>query len=150
MSLRVGFVGAGQMARNHLRALGRDVDSFDPSKFSITGPLIRGDADANLFPSDDVQASDDVGFETKVVYTLDPKWSFHEVFPPEYSCFTGWFIPGDGGGSGNGGFGGNSGGAGESGQHGTNGGPGGRGGTGGHVTAFVTIVSTSPPSSSSI
>ncbi|MEP6860089.1 MAG: hypothetical protein ABJE66_05680 [Deltaproteobacteria bacterium] len=125
-----------------LRALGRDVDSFDPAKFSITGPLIRGDADANLFPSDDVQASDDTGFETKVVYTLDPRWTFHEVFKPEYSCFTGWFTPGDNGPGGNGGFTGNSGGQGENGEHGSNGGPGGRGGSGGHITAYVTIVST--------
>lgn len=125
-----------------MRALGRDVDSFDPSKFSITGPLIRGDADANLFPSDDVQASDETGFETKVVYTLDPKWTFHEVFKPEYSCFTGWFTPGDNGNGGNGGFNGNGGNQGENGEHGTNGGPGGRGGNGGHITAYVTIVST--------
>ncbi|MEO6772508.1 MAG: hypothetical protein ABI467_05725 [Kofleriaceae bacterium] len=125
-----------------LRALGRDVDSLDPSKFSITGPLLRGDADANLIPSDDVQASDDAGFEAKVVYTLEPRWSFHEVFKPEYSCFSGWVIPGDGGAGGSGGYSGSSGSPGESGQHGSNGGPGARGGTGGHVTAYVTIVST--------
>src|SRR6201999_2827799 len=89
-----------------------------------------------------VQASDDIGFETKVVYTLDPKWTFHEVFKPEYSCFTGWFTPGENGPGGNGGFNGNSGGQGENGEHGTNGGPGGRGGSGGHITAYVTIVAT--------
>jgi len=125
-----------------MRALGRDVDSFDPSKFSISGPLIRGDADANLFPSEDVQASDETGFEAKVVYTLDPKWTFHEVWKPEYSCFTGWFTPGDTGNGGNGGFNGNGGGQGENGEHATNGGAGGRGGSGGHITAYVTIVST--------
>ena len=125
-----------------MRALGRDVDSFDPSKFSITGPLIRGNAEAHLFPSDDVQASDETGFETNVVYTLDPKWTFHEVFKPEYSCFTGSYAPGENGNGGNGGFNGNGGNQGENGEHGTNGGPGGRGGNGGHITAYVTIVST--------
>jgi len=125
-----------------LRSLGNDVDSFDPSKFSITGPLIRGDAKANLFPSEDVQASDETGFETKVVYTLDPKWSFNEVFKPEYSCFTGWFIAGDGGGAGNNANGGYNGNTGENGTPGGNGANGGRGGQAGKVTAYVTIVST--------
>jgi len=125
-----------------MRSLGNDVDSFAPSTFSITGPLIRGDAQANLFPDADVQKSIESGFETKVVYTLDPKWTFNEVFKPEYSCFTGWGENGGGGGGGSSGGGGYNGDAGRNGSPGSNGGHGEQGGGGGRVTAYVTVVST--------
>ena len=125
-----------------LRSLGNDVDSFSAASYSITGPLIRGDAQANLFPDPDVQKSIESGFETKVVYTLDPKWTFHEVWKPEYSCFTGWGVNGEGGGQGNSGGGGYHGDPGRNGSSGQPGGHGEQGGPGGRVTAYVTIVST--------
>ena len=125
-----------------LRSLGNDVDSFSAANYSITGPLIRGDAAANLFPDADVQKSIESGFETKVVYTLDPKWTFHEVFKPEYSCFTGWGVNGEGGNQGNSGGGGYQGDSGRNGSSGESGGHGGQGSAGGRVSAYVTIVST--------
>ncbi len=125
-----------------LRGLGTDVDAFDPATFSVTGPLLRGDAKGSLFPDADVQKSLEAGFAAKVVYTLDPKWEFHEVWPPEYSCFTGTGSSGFAGNAGNSGSSGYSGGAGANGSSGGEGGRGGPGGDGGRITAYVTIVST--------
>ena len=82
-----------------LRSLGNDVDSFAPSSVLDHRPADpRRRRRRICFPIRDVQKSIESGFETKVVYTLDPKWTFHEVFKPEYSCFTGWGVNGDGGG----------------------------------------------------
>lgn len=124
------------------RSIGRDVDSLAPSSFSVSGPLVRGDADANLLPDPDVLKSVETGFSATIVYTPIPTFSFSETFPPEYSCYTGWYNDGSFGNAGFDGRSGDSGGEGQSGAHGEHGRPGGRGGSGGRVTAYVTIVST--------
>jgi hypothetical protein len=124
------------------RSIGSDVDSLPPSGFQVTGPLIKGDANAHLFPSADVLASVDSGFEATIVYTPEPRFTFHQVFPPEYSCYVGWYSDGGTGNTGNWGNGGNNGDVGQHGTHGENGGTGGRGSNGGRVTAYVTIVGT--------
>ncbi len=124
------------------RSLGSDVDSLQPEAFSIKGPLIRGDAQAHLFPDPDVLKSVETGFETDIVYRPQPRFHFHEVFPPEYSCYTGWAQEGGGGGGGASGYGGSGGGQGRDGGHGEPGGRGGRGENGGRITVYVTVVST--------
>jgi hypothetical protein len=125
------------------RSIGSDVDSLPPNAFDVKGPLVRGDANAHLFPSADVLASVETGFEATVVYTPDPqRFTFHEMFPPEYSCYTGWYSDGGQGNSGSSGFSGNSGNVGQHGTHGESGGTGGRGQNGGRVVAYVTIVGT--------
>lgn len=125
-----------------MRSLGSDVDSLDPAAFSVTGPLIRGDSKASLFPDPNLTNSIETGFEATVVYTPEPRFTFHETWKPEYSCFHGVAENGGGGGQGS------SGGYGESGSQGRNGGPGGHGERGGNGTnggvikARVTLVST--------
>ncbi len=125
-----------------LRGIGSDVDAFDASTFSVTGPLLRGDAKGTLYPDGDVQKSIETGFTAKVVYTLEPKWEFHETWQPEYSCFTGSGLSGSPGSSGNSGATGYAGGQGANGSPGGEGGRGTQGGDGGRLTAYVTIVST--------
>ncbi|CAN5392423.1 hypothetical protein BH11MYX1_BH11MYX1_32120 [soil metagenome] len=129
-------------SRPVLRGLGRDVDAFDASTFSVTGPLIRADATGTLYPDGDVQKSLETGFAAKVVYTLAPTWEFHETWQPEYSCFTGSGLSGSPGSSGSSGSSGASGGQGANGTAGGEGGRGTQGGDGGRLTAYVTIVST--------
>jgi hypothetical protein len=124
------------------RSIGSDVDSLPPNGFDVKGPLLRGDANAHLFPSADVLASVESGFDATIVYTPEPRFTFQENFPPEYSCYTGWYSDGSMGSSGSSGFSGSSGGAGQHGGHGENGGTGNRGGNGGRVVAYVTIVGT--------
>jgi len=124
------------------RSIGNDVDSLPPNGFDVKGPLLRGDANAHLFPSADVLASVETGFEATIVYTPEPQFTFHETFPPEYSCYTGWYSDGAMGSSGSSGFSGSSGSVGQHGEHGENGGTGGRGSNGGRVVAYVTIVGT--------
>jgi len=124
------------------RSIGSDVDSLPPSGFQVTGPLIKGNEEAHLFPNADVLASADSGFEATIVYTPEPRFTFHQVFPPEYSCYTGWYEDGGMGQRGFDGNGGNNGDTGHHGDHGENGANGGRGTNGGRVTAYVTIVGT--------
>ena len=124
------------------RTLGTDTDSLDPSKFKVTGPLIKGDDKAHLHPDPDVLKSVESGFDATIVYTLDPKFTFRMNFQPEYSCYLGWFADGTVGGSG---LNGDPGGDVDIGQHGGRGGdgtPGDPGGTGQRITASVTMVST--------
>lgn len=125
-----------------LRGLGRDVDSFDAATFSVTGPLLRGDARGTLYPDADVQKSLESGFAAKVVYTLDPRWELHETWPPEYSCFSGSGTSASPGGSGRAGSSGASGGQGANGSPGGEGGRGTPGGEGGRLTVYVTVVAT--------
>ena len=125
------------------RTIGFDVDSLQSTDFTVTGPFIKGDEKAHLFPEADVRKTIDSGFDATIVYKPDPtKWTFKLNFPPEYSCYAGWYEDGRGGGGGNyGGDGGNNG----DGTDGTDGGPGGQGtegGQGGKITAYVTIVAT--------
>ncbi|MFT3692625.1 MAG: hypothetical protein QM831_05760 [Kofleriaceae bacterium] len=125
-----------------MRSLGSDVDSLDPQTFSVTGPLIRGDAKAQLFPDANLQSSIETGFEATVVYTPNPQFTFHETWKPEYSCFHG---VGENGGGGSEGFSGGSGYGGDQGRNGSSGGNGEHGGngqSGGHIQARVTMVST--------
>lgn len=125
-----------------LRSLGADVDSFAPAAFEIKGPLVTGDEEAHLHPHPDVLKSIEDGFVLDVTYKPEPKFSFHQMFPPEYSCFTGSSVAGAEGAMGQGGNGGVSGSTGESGSPAGNGGPGARGGNGGRLEVFVTVVST--------
>ena len=125
-----------------LRGLGRDVDAFDPATFSVSGPLIRGDAKGTLYPDGDVQKSLETGFAAKIVYTLDPTWELHATWQPEYSCFTGSATSGIPGSAGGFGFPSAAGGQGANGTAGGEGGRGAHGGDGGRITAYVTIVST--------
>lgn len=76
-----------------LRSLGNDVDSLDPASFAISGPLLTGDAEAHLHPDGDVLKSIEDGFIIDVKYKPEPRFTFHETFPPEYSCFTGSYAP---------------------------------------------------------
>jgi hypothetical protein len=125
------------------RNIGTDVDSLHASDFQVVGALVKGDDKARLFPDPDVKKSIEGGFDATVVYKPDPaKWTFKLNFPPEYSCYGGWFDDGGmGGGGGPGGDGGNNGPA-TDGTNGGNGGPGLQGNQGGKITAFVTVVST--------
>ena len=125
------------------RAIGMGEDSLQPSDFVVTGTAIKGDENAHLFPDPDVRKTIATGYDATIVYKPDPaKWTFKLNFPPEYSCYSGWFEDGKSGGAGNyGGDGGNNG----DGTDGTDGGPGGggyEGGQGGKITAYVTIVAT--------
>jgi hypothetical protein len=135
---RVQWPGAKEVNRN----IGSDVDSLAPASFEITGPLIKGDAEAHLHPNADVLASVESGFRTHVVYTPQRKYTFDVEFPPEYSCFKGyWNNGGEGRGGQDGGYGGD-GDWGQSGGQGGNGTPGEAGGAGGRVVAYVTFAST--------
>jgi hypothetical protein len=125
-----------------LRSLGNDVDSLDPASFVISGPLLTGDAEAHLHPDGDVLKSIEDGFVIDVKYKPEPRFAFHQMFPPEYSCFTGSYAPGATGDGGNGGQNGASGNDGDNGEPGGPGGDGGRGGDGGTIQAYVTIVAT--------
>ena len=125
-----------------LRSLGSDVDSLDPKDFAISGPLLTGDAQAHLHPDPDVLKSIESGFEIDVAYRPQPRFTFHQTFPPEYSCFTGTYAAGGTGGMGQGGDGGANGGTGEDGGRGGDGGPGEDGGNGGRIEAYVTVVAT--------
>jgi hypothetical protein len=125
------------------RTIGADVDDLQPSDFQVTAALVRGDEKAHLFPDADVKKSLEGGFDATVVYKPDPsKWTFKLNFPPEYSCYGGWFDDGGmGRGGDNGGDGGNNGPA-TDGTPGGDGLPGNTGNPGGKITAFVTIVAT--------
>lgn len=124
------------------RNIGSDVDSLQPTSFQVSGPLVKGDANAHLHPSADVLASVETGFRAKIVYAPLPKFTFDVEFPPEYTCFTGFWdngTPGRAGLTGSGGANGDWGQNGGPAGHGTEGGFAGRGG---RVSAFVTIVRT--------
>jgi hypothetical protein len=124
------------------RSIGADTDSLQPSDFVVTGPLLKGDANAHLFPDADVLKSVESGFQAKVVYKPNPKFSFQETFPPEYSCYTGWYDDGAFGSAGRDGAGGGNSGNGTPGTNGAPGNPGEVGKPGGRIAATVTIVST--------
>jgi hypothetical protein len=124
------------------RFIGNDVDSFAPSSFKVQGPLIKGDAEAHLHPSGDVLASIETGFEMRVDYTIDSRFSWTKVVRPEYSCFGSYSVAGAQGADGYSGQGGNNGDIGQSGTPGDHGQPGGRGNDGGRITALVTVVAT--------
>jgi hypothetical protein len=125
------------------RTLGSDVDSLDPASFQIQGTLLKGDQNAHLFPDADVVKSIESGFVIDVTYAPQPtKFHFHEMFPPEYSCFDGWAENAGMGGGGGGGNGGNNGDIGHNGGHGDSGGQGEHGPNGGKITAYITVVST--------
>lgn len=125
------------------RFIGNDVDSFAPATFSVKGPLVHGDENAHLHPSNDVAASAEVGFEMEVVYTVEPdRFRWKKVIRPEYSCFQNYSLSGA---AGNTGDTGESPGASDIGQHGNpagHGGQGYRGGDASPIVAFVTVVST--------
>jgi hypothetical protein len=124
------------------RTLGSDVDSLDPANFKITGPLLTSDKQAHVIPSGDVLASVETGFETDIVYTPESRFSFHQSFPPEYGCFTGWSERGESGGNGGTGGAGSGGDYGQSGLGGGQGDPGNPGAPGRRIQASVTVVST--------
>lgn len=135
---KVQWPGSRPVDRN----IGRDVDSLQPTDFQISGPLVSGTAEAHLLASGDMLASANVGFEVDIVYKPIPKFRFHELWTPEYSCFHG---VSDNGGQGQGGNDGGYGGDADLGQPGGDGGnatPGLSGGHGGRVTAYVTYVTT--------
>jgi hypothetical protein len=135
---KVQWPGSAPVART----LGTDTDSLDPSKFQVTGSLIKGDKNAHLHPDADVLKSVESGFDAKIVYTLDPKFTFKLNFQPEYSCYLGWFADGTVGGAGLNGDGGGNGDVGQHGGRGGDGTAGDPGATGGRITASVTMVST--------
>jgi hypothetical protein len=124
------------------RTIGKDVDSLAPASFSITGSLVRGDADAHLIPDADIMKSVQAGFVVDITYTPHPAFKFHETFKPEYSCFSTFKVSGEGGGAGEEGDSGSSGSKASDGKPGKNGRNGGKGETAGKVEAFVTEVST--------
>jgi hypothetical protein len=125
------------------RTIGKDVDSLAPASFSVTGALVRGDAEAHLIPDADIMKSVEAGFIVDITYTPQPSYRFHETFKPEYSCFTTFTVSGDQGPGGSGGSHGDSQYTkGANGKPGGNGHNGGQGQPGGKVEAFVTEVST--------
>jgi hypothetical protein len=124
------------------RTIGKDVDSLAPAAFSITGSLVRGDADAHLIPDGDILKSVQAGFVVDITYTPRPTFKFHETFKPEYSCFSTYKTSGDAGGGGEEGDSGSSGSKASDGKPGKNGRNGGKGVTAGKIEAFVTEVST--------
>ena len=125
------------------RTIGKDVDSLQPAAFSITGVLVRGDAEAHLIPDADIMKSVQAGFVVDITYTPQPSYKFHETFKPEYSCFSTFAVSGDAGGAGeDGGGGGTSNTKGVDGKPGRNGHNGGKGQSAGKVEAYVTEVST--------
>jgi hypothetical protein len=124
------------------RTIGNEPDSLHPSAFSVQGALVKGDINAHLFPDPDVLKSVENGFDATIIYTPEPRFTFKLSFPPEYSCFNGFFDGGAGGGGGTGGDSGEIGDVGIDGRDGDPGGDGGHGGNGGRVTAYVTLVKT--------
>jgi hypothetical protein len=124
------------------RSLGNDIDSLNPADFAIGGPLVEGDPRAHLHPDPDVLKSIESGFVVDVAYRPQPRFQFHQMFPPEYSCYQGSSIAGRDGNSGQGGNGGASGDTGQDGGPAGNGGPGEPGENGGRLRVYVTVVST--------
>lgn len=124
------------------RTIGKDVDSLAPAAFSVTGPLVRGDSEAHLMPDADIMKSVEAGFVVDITYAPQPSYKFHETWKPEYSCFDGLSVTGEGGGGGEDGNSGHSGSKAADGASGTNGRGGGKGDPGGTIEAFVTEVST--------
>ncbi len=125
------------------RTIGSDVDSLAPSSFGIAAPLVKIDDQAHLHPDADILKSVQTGFAATIVYKPNPKFTFTELFPPDYSCYRGAYADGEPGSSGTSGSSGSSGSRdGESGRDGRSGTNGGNGRRGGKLEAVATLVTT--------